>query len=392
MIYIEILLSVISLILLTPTLVIFTQVLSAFLLREIKNDISGGEVNFTVLIPAHNESTGIIATINSIKPQLESTDRLLVVADNCTDDTAVIARANGAEVIERNDLEHRGKGFALDFGIQHISKKPTEVVVIIDADCIVESNGLRRIAAFAMQNGRPVQALYLMYAKSTSLKSRVSEFAWCVKNLVRPLGYAKLGLPCQLMGTGMAFPWNTIVNADLANGNIVEDMKLGIDLSISGTPPLFYSQSMVTSFFPVISEVQSGQRTRWEHGHLSMILSEAPRLFAQAIIQGDKNLLAIAFDLSVPPLALLMSLMFGYATLTGMSLMLYDVGYIAFLVSLSGVTLFILAIGIAWMGWGRSILSFSTMLLIPVYVVSKIPHYVKFMFKRQKTWNKTERD
>jgi hypothetical protein len=66
-----------------------------------------------------------------------------------------------------------------------------------------------------------------MYSKSNDLKSKVSEFAWCVKNLVRPLGYSNLGCPCQLMGTGMAFKWSTLSKADLANGNIVEDMKLG---------------------------------------------------------------------------------------------------------------------------------------------------------------------
>ncbi|MGZ8983179.1 MAG: glycosyltransferase family 2 protein [Methylotenera sp.] len=349
-------------------------------------------MNIVVLIPAHNESSGIVATLNSIRPQLKSNDRLLVVADNCSDDTAEIAEANGAEVIERHDAERLGKGFALDFGIRYLCQNPLDVVVIIDADCILEVNALKPLAAYALYHGRPVQALYLMYAKSTDLKSRIAEFAWCVKNLVRPLGYARVGLPCQLMGTGMAFPWSTISNVDLANGNIVEDMKLGIDLSKEGTAPLFYSNSKVTSYFPVASEVQLGQSTRWEHGHLSMILSEAPRLFSQGVTKRDKNLLAMAFDLSVPPLALLVALLFGYAAVTGLAVILFDMGHLAFQVTLSGVVLLTIAIAIAWWGWGRNIISLSTMLLAPVYVVSKIPHYIKFLFKRQKAWNKTERD
>lgn len=392
MIYIEILLAAIAVLLLIPSLTLFVQVISAYLLKGQESAIQEIDVRIAVLIPAHNESTGIIATLNSIRPQLKSMDTLLVVADNCNDDTAAIALANGAEVIVRNDLENRGKGFALDFGIRHLSKSPSEVVVIIDADCLIETGGLKSIAAYALLHGRPVQALYLMYAKNTNLKSRISEFAWCVKNLVRPLGYAKLGLPCQLMGTGMAFPWNIISTVDLANGNIVEDMKLGIDLSIAGTPPLFYSNTKVMSDFPAVSEVQSGQRTRWEHGHMAMILSEAPRLFMQGIAKGDKNLLAMAFDLSVPPLALLVVLLFGYAAVTGMVLLMYHVGWLAFQVALSGVALLIIAIAFAWLGWGRNIIAFSTLLLVPVYVISKIPHYVKFLFKRQKAWNKTERD
>jgi glycosyltransferase involved in cell wall biosynthesis len=392
MIFIEVLLTAISIILLIPTLVIFVQVLSAYAPKRINYDIPEGDVSIAVLIPAHNESSGIIATLNSIIPQLKSTDRLLVVADNCSDDTAYIALANGAEVIERNDLHNRGKGFALDFGIRYLSKNSPDVLVIVDADCIMETKGLNRIASYALLHGRPVQALYLMYSKTENLKSRIAEFAWCVKNLVRPLGYARLGMPCQLMGTGMAFPWSTISNMDLANGNIVEDMKLGIDLSIAGTPPLFYVNSKVTSHFPTMSEVQSGQRTRWEHGHLAMILSEAPRLFVQGITKWNKNLLAMAFDLSVPPLALLVVLLFGYAVATGLVLLMYDVGYVAFCITLSGATLLTIAIAVAWLGWGRDIISFSTMLLVPGYVVSKIPHYIKFIFKRQKAWNKTERD
>ncbi len=389
---IECLLVVVAVILLIPALVVFVQVLAACLPQRRNIFTISEDMHIAVLIPAHNESSGIIATLNSIRPQLKSTDRLLVVADNCDDDTAEIATANGAEVIERHDTTKRGKGFALDFGIRYLSKNPLDVVVIIDADCILDANTLKPLAAYALNQGRPVQALYLMYAKAANLKSSIAVFAWCVKNLVRPLGYANIGLPCQLMGTGMAFPWNIIANADLANGNIVEDMKLGIDLSVAGTPPLFYLNAKVTSYFPVATEVQAGQSTRWEHGHLAMILSEAPRLFMHGIAKFNKNLLAMALDLSVPPLALLVMLLFGYAVATGVIATLFDFAHLAFQITLAGVSLLAFAIAIAWVGWGRNIISLSSLLLVPVYVILKIPHYVKFLFKRQKTWNKTERD
>ncbi|HYN54063.1 MAG TPA: glycosyltransferase family 2 protein [Methylotenera sp.] len=390
---ISVVLTVIAVILLIPTVVVFAQVLSACLSkRKADVNIADDDISIAVLIPAHNESSGIIATLNSIRSQLTSKDRLLVVADNCDDDTAAVALANGAEVIERHDAAKRGKGFALDFGIRHLAQNPSDIVVFVDADCILEANALKPLAAYALKHGRPVQALYLMYSKVANLKSSIAEFAWCVKNLVRPLGYAQLSLPCQLMGTGMAFPWSTIAKADLANGNIVEDMKLGIDLSIAGTPPLFYLNAKVTSYFPVASDVQTGQSTRWEHGHLAMILSEAPRLFIKGAIKCNKDLLAMALDLSVPPLALLVTLLFGYAIATGIMGIWFDFAYVAFQVTLIGVILLTIAIAIAWWGWGRNIISLASMLLVPVYVFLKIPHYIKFMFKRQKTWNKTERD
>jgi cellulose synthase/poly-beta-1,6-N-acetylglucosamine synthase-like glycosyltransferase len=368
------------------------QILLACLPRERLDTASMNVANIAVLIPAHNESSGIIATLKSIQPQLRPQDRLLVVADNCSDDTADVAATNGVEVIQRSDSNNRGKGYALDFGLRHLAQNPPEVVVVIDADCILEANTLNQLAASARNSSRPVQALYLMYAKGTDFKSKISEFAWCVKNLVRPLGYANLGLPCQLMGTGMAFPWNIILNADLANGNIVEDMKLGIDLSIAGTPPLFYSASKVTSYFPVISEVQSGQKTRWEHGHLTMILTEAPRLLIKGLFKRDISLLAMAFDLAVPPLALLVMLLFGYAGLTSIILMTYDVGYLAFQLTMYAIVILTISIAVAWWGWGKNIISLRTLLYVPIYMILKIPHYIKFLFKRQKTWNKTERD
>ena len=388
----EAFLLVIAIFLLIPSLVLLIQVLCACMPVKLSTDNLPEGTAIAVLIPAHNESSGIIATLHSLQAQLRPQDRLLVVADNCSDDTAEVAERNGAEVINRHDSKNRGKGYALDFGLRHLSQNPPHVVVVVDADCVLGANTLNPLAAIALLRRRPVQTLYLMYAKGLDLKSKIAEFAWCVKNLVRPLGYANLGLPCQLMGTGMAFPWDIIAKADLANGNIVEDMKLGIDLSIAGTPPIFYSQSKVTSYFPIASEVQSGQKTRWEHGHLAMILAEAPRLFVQGMVKRDINLLAMAFDLTVPPLALLVMLLFCYAGITGVILRLFGLGQLAFQLTLFAHVILAVAITIAWWGWGKNIISLITLLSVPIYVILKIPHYFKFLFKRQKTWNKTERD
>jgi cellulose synthase/poly-beta-1,6-N-acetylglucosamine synthase-like glycosyltransferase len=87
-----------------------------------------------VLVPAHNESSGLLPTLANIQNQLLPNDRLLVVADNCSDDTAAVAKAGGAEVVERNDPTKRGKGYALDWGVQHLSSAPPEIIIVVDAD------------------------------------------------------------------------------------------------------------------------------------------------------------------------------------------------------------------------------------------------------------------
>lgn len=81
------------------------------------------------------------------------------------------------------------------------------------------------------------------------LTVQVAEFAWRVKNLVRPRGWARLGLPCQLMGAGMAFGWRDLALIDLANGHLVEDVKLGLDLCQQGKPPVFCPEAVVSSRF-----------------------------------------------------------------------------------------------------------------------------------------------
>ena len=345
-----------------------------------------------VLMPAHNESAGIRAAIAAVRAGLGPRDRLLVVADNCTDDTAAVARAAGADVSERADLTRRGKGYALDHGVRCLEADPPSLVVIVDADCQVAPAALERLAARCLSTGRPVQALYLMHApRGAKLGMRIAEFAWLVKNKSRPLGSAALGWPCQLMGTGMAFPWTIIKTAPLATGHLVEDMQLGLDLACAGQAPVFCPQAAVGSVFPTDAEGARAQRTRWEHGHLSVIAAHAPRLLARALARADGALFGMALDLAVPPLAALALALSGCA--------LVDAAWWAasgdlrpLAVALVALALFTSGVLLAWWRDGRRIVSGSEMLGLPLYILAKIPVYVRLFTKRQVEWVRTKRD
>jgi len=178
-----------------PSLVFFVECLCARSRGELLVT-NGSRPRIAVLVPAHDEETTIAATVAALRADLAETDRLLVVADNCSDGTAKAAAAAGAEIVERHDPSRHGKGYALAFGVEHLSKLPPDVVVIVDADCRVSANGLEQLARVAAQTGRPIQAEYLLtLPPKPDARSALSGLAFLVRNLVRPRGLHRLGLP-----------------------------------------------------------------------------------------------------------------------------------------------------------------------------------------------------
>jgi cellulose synthase/poly-beta-1,6-N-acetylglucosamine synthase-like glycosyltransferase len=345
-----------------------------------------------VLVPAHNESTGILATIEDIRAQLVAGDRLIVVADNCTDDTAAVAAAAGVEVIERHDLTRIGKGYALDWGLQRLRIDPPQIVIMIDADCRLSDGAIGRLAAGCAATGRPLQALYLMTSPDqVRINCQVAEFAWRVKNWVRPLGLRALGLPCQLVGSGMAFPWDVIRSANLASGQIVEDLKLGLDLAAVGHPPIFCPSAVVTSQFPGSAEGARTQRQRWEHGHIGLILTLVPRLIGRALVHRNWGLLALALDLAVPPLALLGLLLAGSVIVTGLATLL-GLSSIALIISATSFAAFALAAFLCWLTHGRDLLPPAALLAVMPYVLGKFGLYGRLLSRRREShWIRTDR-
>lgn len=346
-----------------------------------------------VLVPAHNESHHVVPTIACLRDQLGMSDRLIVVADNCSDDTAEIARAAGAQVIERHDLQRRGKGYALAFGIDQLREDPPDVVVVVDADCTLTPGSLYQAAQQAERESRPVQMLNLMHAPAEAgVRTRILEFAWVVKNQVRPLGTTRLGDTCHLMGTGMAIPWHLLSDADLATGHITEDMKLGLDLAIAGHAPVLCPRAEVHSMFPLDANVARGQKARWEHGHLTTLRQELPRLIRAWLRRPAAATAALALDLLIPPLALYV-LTLGAATL-GASALAVVWGGAALAVSVLWLALaaLLLAVGLAWWHHGRHLLSALELLTTPLYALWKLPVYLAYAIQRRSGWVRTQRD
>lgn len=390
---INLLLSLLAALACVPSQVFFWECLLGVLYRPKPASAPGSSSpRIAVLMPAHNESLGIVQTVRALASQLNGSIRLFVVADNCTDDTAALAAQSGANVLERHDTQRRGKGYALSHGIEQLASDPPDVVIILDADCAVSAGGLERLAQRALATDCPVQADYwLTPAEKPSARSIVSALAFLVKNRVRPRGLAALGLPCLLTGTGMAFPWAVLRKAPATEDHLVEDMVMGLQLAMLGHPPQLCPDVCVTSALPERAEAASAQRKRWEHGHLAVLFEHAPRLVARGLASARIDLIALALDLLVPPLSLLVVLLLGGTIACGVAWLLgaSPAPFMLFLANLSAIGL---GVVLGWYVYGRPLVRAKDLLAIPLYILWKIPLYFAFFAKgKQKAWERTER-
>ncbi|WP_227875699.1 glycosyltransferase family 2 protein [Aphanothece sacrum] len=344
-----------------------------------------------ILIPAHNEAKVISESLDALLTQLMPQDKIVVIADNCSDQTAEIVKEKGLTVIERQNSQQRGKGYAVDYGLKFLESNPPEVVVILDADSLMEANTLDYLVKLAYAKQKPIQSTYLMKTDlNPSMKDRISAFAIMVKNLVRPYGLTQFNMPCLLNGSGMAFPWSIIRQVPVANNHTVDDMQLSVDLAIAGYAPYYCPQGQVMGRLMQQDQGKS-QRTRWEHGHLSQILIQVPHLLQASVKQQRLDLLILALELAVPPLSVLVIFWLSF---TSFSLIAAIVGFSWFpflMFLIQGLLILVSIIG-SWFKFGQSIIPGMMLLAIPQYLIWKLPIYLNFLQKPEINWNKTERD
>ncbi|MEO1136329.1 MAG: glycosyltransferase family 2 protein [Pseudomonadota bacterium] len=316
---------------------------------------------FAVIVPAHNEAPVIAATIANIKSQMRACDRLLIVADNCTDETGAVARGNGAEVIERHDEGRCGKGYALQFGLDWLRDAPPALVVFTDADCAFSKDALLSVVAAAERAGRPAQALYLMHAEGQAgPKMQVAEFAWLFMNNVRMRGLFKLAGVTRFTGAGFAAPWRVLADLDLASGEIVEDLALSMELVKNKAAPVFHAPAIVTSTFPNDEQAQTRQAARWSIGSIRYAAQTAVTSFIEGIGRGRWRQVALALDLMIPPLTVFTAFLLA---VNALSLL----GWLAtgaaapFALAFVALALTVFSVILGWSAFGREALPLSAL-------------------------------
>jgi cellulose synthase/poly-beta-1,6-N-acetylglucosamine synthase-like glycosyltransferase len=399
-IFFETILTAGSILVILPAAVLLTETVAALLpARGVRGRAGNPDIEaasaprIAVLVPSHNEAGQIAATVHSLRLELPAAARLVVVADNCSDDTAALAAGAGAEVFERHDRERVGKGFAISFGLECLTSDPPEVVILVDADCRISKGGLATLGRAAFRAGRPVQAEYLLAAaENPTPLAALSALAILLRNRVRPRGLKRLGLPCALTGSGMAFPWEVLRAAPASGSNLVEDLVTGIELALRGYPAELCEGVQIESPLPETDRAGIGQRRRWEHGQLQTLAAYVPRLIAAGVARRQPVLVGLGLDLTVPPLTLLVMLEVAWLGVTVLAGAVKLTSFVPSLLAASSLAAVALAVAAAWIGFGRRTLPLRRVLFVPAYLLWKIPVYLALAFRRgQKTWERTAR-
>jgi cellulose synthase/poly-beta-1,6-N-acetylglucosamine synthase-like glycosyltransferase len=349
-----------------------------------------------VLVPAHDEAALVGRCVTSLRQQsypVELFD-IVVIADNCTDDTAARAAAAGATVLVRTAPDARGKGPALRWAMDRLLERTPELaaIVVVDADSVADPDLLGALVA-RLERGAPVvQAEYLGRNEDGSTRSELRAAAFLLFHRVRLGGRAVLGLPCNLVGNGMLFsrevleehPWDAFTGA--------EDLEYSIDLRLAGVRPVYAGDARLAAPVSGRGRAAQTQRLRWEGGRFHVVRTRLPRLLGAVIGQRRWTLFDAAVDLAVPPLGLLAAgSLFGAA----LGLVLASAGdapwwaVAPWLVAVASVPTFVV-VGLCAARAPRSM--WRALLVAPALVASELRTRLRLLRGLgASTWERTER-
>ena len=267
---------------------------------------SSRRLRFDVIVPAHNEAAvieGVVANLRKLDWPADGF-RVLVVADNCTDSTAALARAAGAEVLERHDIQRRGKGYGLDFAFQASQGKGwAYAVVVVDADTGVSANLLEAFSARIESGAAAVQAHYGVLNSQASWRTRLMTIALASFHRVRSRARERLQLSCGIRGNGWCVTHRLLRQVPYRAFSLTEDIEYGIDLGLAGYRVHYADEAHVAALMVPGEQAARTQRRRWEDGRLQLIRSKTLLLLREAMGRGSAVCLDLALDLLVLPLS-----------------------------------------------------------------------------------------
>jgi cellulose synthase/poly-beta-1,6-N-acetylglucosamine synthase-like glycosyltransferase len=367
--------------------------------RKIDTQLNDPAHHFLVLIPAHNEEKLLPDLLENLN-QLDYPGELYsihVVADNCTDETAVIAKQNGAIPHERFDAHNPGKGFALQWFLQNFSTdiEAHDALIILDADTIVSDNFLKAMSTRLDNGERVIQAYYAVRNPDKTWGIGLRYAALAVLHYLRPLGRTRLGGSAGLKGNGMVFATDIMQQYEWSD-SITEDIEFHMTLILGGERVSFAPEATIWAEMPETLAGAATQNVRWERGRMQMMQVYVPQLLKAAwssVRHGQFSrtylLLDAVMEHLIPPFSVLAALsglcVFLNMLIIAFGYLFYDAIPFANFLFVSmwlGIGLIVgqavyLLTGLKLVGAPKSV--YLALLKMPVFVAWKVWHYVRVL-------------
>ncbi|GLG01369.1 glycosyl transferase family 2 [Alicyclobacillus hesperidum subsp. aegles] len=282
--------------LITGIVAVYQLVLSLYGLWHRKQAISHApKKRFAVIIPAHNEERVVGPLIDSIKQQTYP-DHLFdihLIADNCTDHTADVARMHGATVHLRENASDQGKGYAIEWMLNRLKKMKAEydAIVMFDADNLVDPEFLAMMNDHLCRGDRVIQG-YLDTKNPFDTWISVSlALSYWFDNRLWQYARRKLGLSCTLGGTGLCIDYTLLQEMGWKATGLTEDLEFGIRCVRRGIIPVWAHDAKVYDEKPTGFHASFRQRLRWQQGHFQCAKEHMIPMFIQGI--RERNLAKI---------------------------------------------------------------------------------------------------
>ncbi len=369
----------------------------ALLTRRRKEFPSTVDRQFAVVIPAHNEEQSLERTVRSLQAirYPRNRFRVFVVADNCTDASAAVARGLGAEVFERIDPTLRGKGYALRWIFDKLTGPDAgyDAIVVIDADSVASENFLTVMNYHLDRGAEAIQCNDMVEPRSGVWISEVIRFGFTLYNYVRPMGRRALGFSAGIRGNGMCYSTALLRRIPWDVYSLNEDLEYGLKLLLGGTTVQFAAEALVLASMPQTPANAESQRSRWERGRFPVIRKFTLPLLGAAVRHRSLKPLDAVVDLLTPPFVNLYGFVMALVLLHAVAL---AVGYpvwpflAAWLVVWAAATAHVL-IGLPAANADAGL--YRAFAYIPRYAFWKISLYLR-MFRRRSgsEWIRTTRD
>ena len=351
---------------------------------------------FMAIIPAHNEEAVVGNLVESLKNQDYPKDLydIYVIADNCTDNTAKIAREKGAIVYERFDSEKKTKGYALQWFLQQKIQEnaPYDAFFVFDADNIVDKGFIKAMNKKLCQGEDVVQGYRDIKNPTDSwVTAGYAIFYWTMHRFYHLARY-NLGLSPLLNGTGFMVKFDVVKPNGWETETLTEDIEFSLRRIIKGKKLGWATDAIVYDEQPVGFKQSWSQRSRWTVGHMQCIKKYTKQLFDS--VKEHKTLMNFDGFLYIvgttPMLIITMALliincaMYAGQAMTNIELVINILRYLV-------PTLF-LPIGTALLAMFLDKKPIKPMLkgllCYPLFMGTWVIINIKCLFKRETTWEK----